>query len=231
MVEEQIEARGVADDRVLTAMRTVPRECFVPEGMVAYAYEDTPLPIEEGQTISQPLIVAIMIEALGLGPDARVLEIGAGSGYAAAVLGRIARRVYAVERFDSLASQAGRRLARLGYDNVTVVCGDGTLGWPEHGPYDAILVSAGGPEVPEPLLEQLAIGGCLVIPVGTEPRSQVLFRVRRTAEDAFVKESLGRVHFVPLIGTEGWTTDGRPVARHRARRRLRVDTQTPFSPS
>lgn len=222
MVQQQIAARGVTDEPTLAAMRAVPRERFVPESVVEFAYEDAPLPIEEGQTISQPFIVALMTSALELKPTDRVLEIGAGSGYAAAVLGRIARSVYAVERYESLASLAAKRMADLGYDNVTVQCGDGTLGWPAHAPYDAILVSAGGPEVPQSLLDQLAIGGRLVIPVGTTPRAQELLHIRRTGKHEYDETSLGAVQFVPLIGTEGWSFDGMPVAPHRARRPLRV---------
>ncbi|MHC5026148.1 MAG: protein-L-isoaspartate(D-aspartate) O-methyltransferase [Planctomycetota bacterium] len=222
MVERQIEARGVSGERTLEAMRTVPREQFVQTHLVEFAYEDAPLPIEEGQTISQPFIVALMIDALDPQPGDRVLEIGAGSGYAAAVLSRVVREVYAVERHESLATRVRERMGRLGYPNVSLHCGDGTLGWREHAPYDAILVSAGGPEVPESLLQQLAIGGRLVIPVGTDLRSQELLRIRRTGEHAYEEDRLGRVQFVPLIGTEGWALDGAPVAPRRARRPLRV---------
>ncbi len=216
MVESQIASRGVRDDRVLDAMRTVPREAFVEGSMREFAYDDTPLPIEAGQTISQPYIVAAMIEAARVRPGDRVLEVGAGSGYASAVLGRIAREVHAIERHETLAALARERMEALGYGNVRVVWGDGTLGLPEHAPYDAIIVSAGGPEVPESLLEQLADGGRLVIPVGREPRSQELLRVVRTSEGHFDRESLGRVQFVPLIGTEGWAADGTPLPSRRA---------------
>lgn len=222
MVERQILSRGVRDERTLDAMRTVPREQFVPGDLAEFAYEDAPLPIEEGQTISQPLIVALMIEALEVKPGDRALEIGAGSGYAAAVLSRVAREVFAVERFESLAKLARQRMQRLGYKNVQILCGDGTLGWPEHAPYDAIMVSAGGPEVPESLRQQLAIAGRLVIPVGADPRSQNLLRIRRTGEHQFDQESLGSVQFVPLIGTEGWSLDGLPVAPRRAKRPFRI---------
>lgn len=207
MVSRQIVSRGVTDEHTLRAMRTVPREEFVPPDLAHLAYEDGPLPIEEGQTISQPLIVAVMIEALEVKPDDRALEIGAGSGYAAAVLGRIAREVIAVERFESLAASARRRMERLGYHNVQVVSGDGTLGWAPGAPYDAILVSAGGPEVPKSLLDQLAPGGRLVIPVGDDTRSQQLLRIRRTDHNQYKQERLGRVQFVPLIGTHGWTRE------------------------
>lgn len=203
MVDTQIARRGVRDPRVLDALRTVPRERFVPERLAQLAYEDKPLPIAEEQTISQPFVVALMAEALELAPEDKVLEIGAGSGYAAAVLGRIAREVWAVERHESLARQAAERLAGLGYENVHVVQGDGTLGLPEHAPYDGIVVAAGGPEVPQALLDQLAPGGRLVIPVGPDPRTQSLLRVRRT-EQGFVRDDLGGVRFVPLIGEQGW---------------------------
>lgn len=222
MVAQQLAARGVNDLRTLEAMQTVPRERFVPDELAEFAYEDAPLPIEEGQTISQPLIVALMIEALQVKAEDRALEIGAGSGYAAAVLSRVAKEVYAVERFQTLADLARRRMSQLGYTNVQVLCGDGTLGWPEHAPYDVIMVSAGGPDVPESLLRQLAIGGRLVIPVGSEPRSQELLRIRRTGNHQFDEESLGKVQFVPLVGTEGWAMDGVPVAPRRARRPLRI---------
>jgi protein-L-isoaspartate(D-aspartate) O-methyltransferase len=223
MVDTQIAARGVCDDLVLDAMRTVPRERFVEGRLAQFAYDDTPLPIEEGQTISQPYIVALMAEALDLNPDCRVLEIGAGSGYAAAVLGRIASEVYAIERHEVLARHAADRMRDLGYDNVRVRHGDGTLGWPEQAPFDAIAVAAGGPEVPRSLLQQLAIGGRLVIPIGSEPRSQQLVRVRRTGENTFEREFLGAVQFVPLIGAEGWTHDGMPLTPRRERRPLRIE--------
>lgn len=203
MVDTQIARRGVRDRRVLNALRTVPRERFVPERLAEFAYEDTPLPIAEEQTISQPFVVALMAEALELAPGDKVLEIGAGSGYAAAVLGQLAREVWAVERHESLAREAAERLAALGSENVHVVHGDGTLGLPEHAPYDGIVVAAGGPDVPPALLDQLAPGGRLVIPVGPDPRTQSLLRVRRT-EQGFVREDLGGVRFVPLIGEQGW---------------------------
>lgn len=223
MVERQVAARGVRDERTLQAMRSVPRERFVPAELVEFAFEDAPLPIEEGQTISQPYIVALMIEALELQPEDRMLDVGLGSGYAAAVAARIAREVRGVERFPVLADLARERLEQLGFDNVHVRCGDGTLGWPEHAPYDAILVSAGGPEVPPSLTRQLAVGGRMVIPVGADLRTQELVRIRRTAEDHWEQERLGRVQFVPLVGTEGWSADGMPVPSRRARRPLRVE--------
>jgi protein-L-isoaspartate(D-aspartate) O-methyltransferase len=204
MIERDLEGRGIRDHAVLAAMRTVPREEFVPPSLRDRAYDDRPLPIDEGQTISQPYIVAYMAEALELSPNDKVLEIGTGSGYSAAVLSRIAAEVYTVERFDSLARSAGERLAGLGYDNVHLLVNDGTLGWPEHAPYDAIVVTAGAPRVPEPLLPQLAIGGRLVVPVGPDGLYQTLVRVRRKGVDDFHKESLLGVQFVPLVGAAGW---------------------------
>ncbi len=203
MVTRQIAARGIRDPRLLAAMRRVPRERFVPAELAALAYDDTPLPIDAGQTISQPYVVALMTEALELEPDDRVLEIGTGSGYAAAVLAELAREVYTIERHRVLADGARERLEALGYRNVQVRCGDGTLGWPEHAPFDAIVVTAGAPAVPASLREQLAVGGRLVIPVGSE-RVQKLLRVRRTGEAAWEEEDLGAVRFVPLIGAEGY---------------------------
>jgi protein-L-isoaspartate(D-aspartate) O-methyltransferase len=204
MVDEQIAARGVVDRAVLDAMRVVPREKFVPPSAAEFAFEDSPVPIEEGQTISQPYVVALMAEALELTARDRVLEIGAGSGYAAAVLSRIAAEVYTIERHAVLAELARSRLKDLGFDNVQVVHGDGTLGLPERAPYDAIIVAAGGPSVPETLRSQLAIGGRLVIPVGATPRAQELVRVRRIGEHEYRQEDLGAVRFVPLIGAQGW---------------------------
>jgi protein-L-isoaspartate(D-aspartate) O-methyltransferase len=208
MVRLQIAARGVADRRVLDAMGRVPRERFVRESHTRFAYEDTPLPIEEGQTISQPYIVALMAEALELAPGDRVLEIGAGSGYAAAVLGQLTSEVWAVERHAPLAQGARERMESLGYDNVHIVEGDGTLGWPEHAPYDAVVVAAGGPDIPPALLEQLAPGGRLVIPVGSDPRLQELIRVRKREDGEIARENLGAVSFVPLVGAQGWTEKG-----------------------
>ena len=213
MVDVQIARRGVRDRHVLDAMRQVPREAFVEPGFEEFAYEDGPLPIGEGQTISQPYIVALMIEAAEVKPGDRVLEVGAGSGYAAAVLSRIAERVYAIERHPSLGEAARERFGELGYDNIELRVGDGTLGWPEAAPFDAILVAAGGPEVPQALKEQLAIGGRLVIPVGEEERHQTpaqgdAHRPRRDYEE----EDLGGVVFVPLIGEQGWAEDGRRAA-------------------
>src|SRR2546423_12369473 len=166
MVQRQVARRGVRDVRVLEAMREVPREAFVPEGLEEFAYEDSPLPIEAGQTISQPYIVAAMIEAAEVQPGDRALEIGTGSGYAAAVLSQIADQVYTIERHPELAETAKMRFRELGYDNIEVRVGDGTLGWPDAAPFDAIIVTAAGPGIPKPLREQLAIGGRLVVPVG-----------------------------------------------------------------
>jgi protein-L-isoaspartate(D-aspartate) O-methyltransferase len=208
MVERQLAGRGVRDAAVLAAMRTVPRECFVPKHLAHRAYEDEPLPIGEGQTISQPYIVAGMTEALRLTPRDRVLEIGTGSGYAAAVLALIVAEVYTVERLQRLAESARQRLTDLGYGNVHVRHGDGSLGWPEHAPYDAIVVTASGPDVPPSLLQQLAIGGRLVMPVGPSSLFQRLVRVVRTDADAYERESLDEVSFVPLVGAEGWPDHG-----------------------
>ncbi|WP_375314665.1 protein-L-isoaspartate(D-aspartate) O-methyltransferase [Bradyrhizobium sp. A5] len=206
MVKHNIAARGVRDELVLEAIGKVPRELFLPERLREFAYEDSPLPIAGEQTISQPYIVAFMAEALMLNGDEKVLEIGAGSGYAAAVLSEIAANVYTVERLGPLAEKAAVTLAELGYDNVHVLHGDGTKGWPEHAPYDAIVVAAGGPQVPKALKEQLKIGGRLVIPVGADQHSQELVRVIRVSKDEYRNEDIADVRFVPLIGEEGWAT-------------------------
>jgi protein-L-isoaspartate(D-aspartate) O-methyltransferase len=212
MVDEAIFSRGVRSDLVLNAMRKVQRELFLPDGLREFAYDDSPLPIAEGQTISQPYIVAFMTEALALQGGERVLEIGTGSGYAAAVLAEVASEVYTVERIGQLAEKAASTLVDLGYDNVHVLHGDGTKGWPEHAPYDGIIVAAGGPKVPAALKEQLKIGGRLVIPVGTDPKIQELVRVTRVSENEYRQEDLADVRFVPLIGTEGWADrKSRPV--------------------
>src|ERR1035437_8429432 len=204
MVERNIVARGVRDDLVLEAMRKVPRELFLPKNLREFAYEDSPLPIAGEQTISQPYIVAFMAEALMLKGGEKVLEIGAGSGYAAAVLSEIAANVYTVERLGQLADKAAATLADLGYDNVHVRHGDGTRGWPEHAPYDAIVVAAGAPQVPESLKQQLKLGGRLVIPVGTDQRSQELVRGVRVSKNEYRSEDIADVRFVPLIGEQGW---------------------------
>jgi protein-L-isoaspartate(D-aspartate) O-methyltransferase len=202
MVEHQLRARGIADPRVLAAMGLVAREHFVPTALADQAYADSPLPIGEGQTISQPYIVALMCEALQLAPEDRVLEIGTGSGYGAAVLSCLARDVYTIERRPDLAQRAHDRLRNLGFLDVHVRSGDGTLGWPEHAPFDAIVVTAGGPVVPDHLVAQLAPGGRLVIPVGGED-AQRLVRIKRTSL-GFTTTDLGPVQFVPLIGAGGW---------------------------
>jgi protein-L-isoaspartate(D-aspartate) O-methyltransferase len=204
MLNAHLIARGINDAAVLAAMMIVPREEFVAAHLKEFAYDDHPLPIDEGQTISQPYIVAYMTEALELSTEDRVLEIGTGSGYAAAILSRIVNTVYTVEHFGSLVQQAVQRFKKLGYENIHVLEGDGTLGWADHAPYDAIVVTAGAPEVPRPLLDQLAIGGRLVIPVGPNPYLQTLVRVRRVSEKDFSREELCGVRFVPLIGTAGW---------------------------
>lgn len=211
MVERHLARRGINDPRVLAAFERVPREAFLPSGLAEFAYDDTPLPIEEGQTISQPYIVAYTVQALGLVGGERVLEVGTGSGYAAAILGSVAAEVYTVERFASLAETAAARLARLGYGNVHVVCGDGSLGLPSHAPFAAIAVAAGGPRAPAALLEQLEIGGRLVIPIGRNAENQVLTRFTRVGEDEVRQEALTEVRFVPLVGEQAWAD---PTAAH-----------------
>ena len=227
MVERHIAARGVRDELVLDAMRKVPREPFLPDNLREFAYEDAPLPIAGEQTISQPYIVAFMAEALMLSGGEKVLEIGAGSGYAAAVLSEIAADVYTVERLGPLAEQAATLLAEPGYDNVRVRHGDGTKGWAEHAPYDAIVVAAGGPQVPDALKQQLKIGGRLVIPIGVDQRSQELVRVTRVSKDEYRSEDIADVRFVPLIGEEGWAAPGggRSVRAHRASRPASSDEE------
>ena len=207
MVAEQIHARGVRDAPVLEAMGKVRREVFVPEHLHDLAYADTPMPIAEEQTISQPYIVAYMIEALALEGGEKVLEIGAGSGYAAAVLGEIAGEVYAIERIGQLAEKAASHLIDEGYDNVHILHADGSRGWLEQAPFDAILVSAGAPTVPETLMSQLATGGRMVVPVGTDSRAQELVRITRREAGQFDREDLADVRFVPLIGEEGWEAE------------------------
>jgi protein-L-isoaspartate(D-aspartate) O-methyltransferase len=204
MVEQQLRKRGIRDTAVLAAMAQVPRELFVGPEYRAQAYDDTPLPIPAGQTISQPYVVALMIEALYLRAADRVLEIGTGSGYAAAVLSRIAHEVYTVERHEELVVYARQRFLELGYGNVQVRHGDGTLGWAENAPYDGIVVAAGGPQIPLSLRQQLAAGGRLVIPIGRQRQRQQLVRITRHHGDRFQQEKLGYVRFVPLIGEEGW---------------------------
>ena len=199
MLRRHIAGRGVSDADVLAAMEAVPREEFVPREHARRAYDDGPLPIGMGQTISQPYMVAWMAESLELASGDRVLEVGTGSGYAAAVLSRVGEAVYTVERHAFLADAASDRLRRLGYANVQVRHGDGINGWPEHAPYDAIVVAAGGHRVPAPLRDQLRTGGRLVMPVGSSPTSQVLVRERCGPSRRFTREELGWVRFVPLI--------------------------------
>jgi protein-L-isoaspartate(D-aspartate) O-methyltransferase len=203
MVDLQIAHRGISDLRLLAVMRQVPRHLFVPRHLWGQAYNDYPLPIGEDQTISQPYIVALMTEALELRDTDRVLEIGTGSGYQAAILAALAREVFSIERLPSLAHNAERLLDSLGSKNVQVRVGDGTLGWPEAAPFDAILVTAGSPQVPPPLIEQLGLAGRLVIPVGNH-YSQSLTRLRRTKEGNIKTENLGGCRFVRLVGRHGW---------------------------
>jgi protein-L-isoaspartate(D-aspartate) O-methyltransferase len=202
MVKSQLACRGIRDKRVLDAMCQVPRHLFIPEDMRGLAYCDGPLPIGHGQTISQPYIVALMTELLELTGQERVLEIGTGSGYQAAILSHLVHQVYSIERHAVLAQQAEKVLAQLGYDNVVVRVGDGTLGWPEHSPYEAIIVTAAAPDVPQPLIDQLADGGRLVAPVGSR-WSQALVKMKRQG-DLLVKEHLTAVAFVPLVGKHSW---------------------------
>jgi protein-L-isoaspartate(D-aspartate) O-methyltransferase len=204
MVQRQIGARGISDPAILDAFRSVPREVFVAEKYASAAYEDGPLPIEAGQTISQPYIVAMMIDAAEIGRGDRVLEIGAGSGYAAAVISRIAERVIAIERQLELVEIARERVHRLGYDNVHILHGDGTVGCPDRAPFDAILAAASGSHVPASLISQLAVGGRLVMPVGEPHGGQDLVKVTKRPDGTIAEQSLGGVRFVPLIGEEGW---------------------------
>jgi protein-L-isoaspartate(D-aspartate) O-methyltransferase len=209
MVQRQIAGRGITDTRILDAFRAVPREAFVPEGQREGAYEDHPLPIEAGQTVSQPYIVALMIEAAELEAMDVVLEVGAGSGYAAAVISQIVDEVIAIERHLDLAKLAGERMERLGYENVSIYQGDGTRGFEEKGPFDAIIVSAAGSHVPDALLEQLEVGGRLVMPVGGKDEIQTLLKITRTSDEDYEQEEVGAVRFVPLIGAHGWTEEGK----------------------
>ena len=204
MVAEQIASRGLRNARVLDAMRRVPRHAFVPEAIEAWAYTDSPLPIGEDQTISQPYIVALMADAAHLCAGHRVLEIGTGSGYGAAILAEIAAHVDTIERLRTLADHARRVLADLGYANIDVHHRDGTLGLPERAPFDAIVATAGGPRVPDLWRTQLAIGGRIVMPIGPDRDMQRLVRVVRTSERQFDTEDLCAVQFVPLIGEHGW---------------------------
>ena len=203
MVERLREHYGIRDERVLEAMRTVPRHAFVPEALQGRAYGDHALPINANQTISQPYIVAKMTELLEVDKDSRLLEIGAGSGYQTAVLAKVAGQVYSIERIADLAREAQGRIRKLGIYNATVKCFDGTLGWAANAPYDAILVAAGGPQSPEPLVAQLKIGGRLVVPIGSTRDVQRLVRVIKT-ETGHNEEDHGGCAFVPLVGRHGW---------------------------
>jgi protein-L-isoaspartate(D-aspartate) O-methyltransferase len=207
MVADQIEARGISDPRVLAAMRKVPREEFVPPDLRPLAHQDHPLPIEAGQTISQPYIVALMTELAAVRSGSRVLEVGTGSGYQAAVLAELGAEVWSIEIIDSLARSASERLRRLGYKSVHVRQGDGYRGWPEHAPFDAIVVTAAPSEIPPPLKEQLAIGGRLVIPVGSGDANLVL--VTRTAQ-GFASRAIAPVRFVPMTGEAQQPREKRP---------------------
>jgi protein-L-isoaspartate(D-aspartate) O-methyltransferase len=202
MVRTQMESRGIADPRVLAAFRKVPRHRFMPEGIRSRAYEDTPLPIGEGQTISQPYTVARMTEALELTDKRIVLEIGTGSGYQAAILAELAEWVYSVERLRNLSGAARNILDELGYHNVATKVGDGTLGWSEHAPYDAVIVTAGGPSIPQPLVDQLQDGGRLVMPVGDPYSQSLILGVKRGGR--LETDNLGPYRFVELVGEHGW---------------------------
>ncbi|HXF75918.1 MAG TPA: protein-L-isoaspartate(D-aspartate) O-methyltransferase [Methylomirabilota bacterium] len=202
MVQEQIVARGITDPRLLTALRRVPRHLFVDPGIVNRAYDDSALPIGEKQTLSQPYMAARMTEALGLTGNEKVLEVGTGSGYQTALLAELCFNVFSVEKIRALSRRARELLDQLEYHNVALHVGDGTIGWSEHAPYDGIIVTAGAPSAPKPLLNQLAEGGRLVIPVGDE-QSQVLVRMTRSGS-GFTTENLGECKFVKLYGKYGW---------------------------
>jgi protein-L-isoaspartate(D-aspartate) O-methyltransferase len=206
MVERLRDHYHIGDTRVLNTMSRLPRHQFVPEAIRSQAYNDNALPISSGQTISQPFIVARMTELLELKGGEKVLEIGAGSGYQTAVLASLARKVFAIERLPNLAAEAKLRLAQLGIRNVTLKAGDGTNGWDAYRPFDAILIAAGGPEVPDPLVHQLAIGGRMVVPVGADQKHQNLIRVVRS-DSGWTQENFGPVAFVPLIGEHGWSAN------------------------
>ena len=205
MVERQLRRRGITEPDILDAFRAVPREAFISDEHAHLAYGDHPLPIEANQTISQPYIVALMIQAAAIEPGDTVLEVGAGSGYAAAIISRIAAKVIGIERQHDLVKVAKGRLHRLGYDNVEIVEGDGTKGWPDGAPFDAILAAASGSHVPRALVEQLAPGGRLVMPIGDPGSVQELIKVTKQENAILKQESLGQVRFVPLIGEEGWS--------------------------
>lgn len=205
MVEHQLEKRGIRDPRVLEAFRKVPRHEFVPDKLKSQAYADGPLPVGDGQTISQPYMVAIMTQSVAVHPGHRVLEVGTGSGYQAGILAELGAKVFTIERIPELAEKALARLWRLGYNGVDVRIGDGTQGWQEKAPYAAIIVTAGSPQIPAPLLGQLAMGGRLVIPIG-QSRSQVLYTALQTRQ-GLTRSPGERCKFVPLIGEHGWGTD------------------------
>jgi len=202
MIDEQLTPRGISDPLVIAAFENVPRHAFVADEFLEISYSDHPLPIGDNQTISQPYMVALMTECLALKGGEKVLEIGAGSGYQAAILSRIAKDVFSVERIPELADRADRTLKSLGYSNCLVTAGDGTVGWPEHAPYDGIIVTAGAPDIPKSLVSQLGPGGRLVIPVGSG-YSQVLTVVEKCGDSIKTRDICGCV-FVPLIGEEGW---------------------------
>ena len=204
MVREQLLDRGFTDNAVLAAMSKVPRHLFVAEDKQSQAYVDHPLPIGFGQTISQPYMVAVMIEALRLKGEERVLEIGTGSGYAAAILAELAKEVYTIERIKELAESARAHLQAVGAENVHVICGDGSLGYAQAAAYQAIVVTAAGPRPPENLKQQLDIGGVLVIPIENSSGDQELVRITRRDDESFATEFLGGVRFVPLLGEQGW---------------------------
>ena len=208
MVDRQLKQRGISEKSILDAFLSVPREAFVGGQYAHQAYGDHPLPIEAGQTVSQPYIVALMIQAAGIRAGDKVLEVGAGSGYAAAVISRIAGQVIAIERQHELVEIAAERIARLGCGNVEIVEGDGTKGFPAEAPFDAILAAASGTHVPKTLIDQLADGGCIVMPVGQPGWVQQLVKVTKRADGSLDHQNLGEVRFVPLIGEEGWK-DGR----------------------
>lgn len=205
MIDTQIAARQVTNPGVLAAMSTIPREFFVPDSIRHLAYEDGPLPIGEGQTISQPYIVALMCQAANVNSESVILDVGTGSGYAAAVFSRIVKQVYSIERLPLLAERAKLLFGKLGYANIEVAVGDGSLGWPDKGPFDAIVVTAGAPIVPESLLSQTKENGCVIIPVG-DSYGQELVRLTRHPDKGYIREVLEYVRFVPLIGEEGWHT-------------------------
>ena len=204
MIDRTIRRRGLDGEALLAAFRAVPREAFISAELAAHAYDDSPLPIESGQTISQPYIVALTIDAAGIGAQDKVLEIGAGSGYAAAVIGQVAREVIAIERHHELVELAQERMRRLGYGNVRIVEGDGTRGWPSEAPFDAIVAAASGSHVPPVLIGQLNPGGRIVMPVGDPHSVQSLVKVTKRGDGSTEREDLGAVRFVPLIGEHGF---------------------------